>query len=157
MFFIYHSYLVCFQILTRDMMHGHISSIIVDLKIRSTPTNKTQPCSSLLVKANYIHTLLCNVSTICKRYKNVSFSFFCKRYAIVDLHPYGSHKGKSNCVIFMGRNGRSFLWYRKTTHPFIHSFCFFSAKNGCLWKKVKKLVRSMIKILTWFLTTVLCV
>ena len=43
-------------------MHSHISSIIVDLKIRSTPTNKTQPCSSLLVRANYI--LLCNVSTL---------------------------------------------------------------------------------------------
>ena len=115
-------------------MHGHISSIIVDLKIRSTPTNKTQPCSSLLVKANYIHILLCNVSTICKRYKNVSFSFFCKRYAIVDLHPYGSHKGgKSNCVIFMGRNGRSRKEQEKTTQPFIHSFSsFFFAKNGCL-------------------------
>ena len=125
MLFIYHSYLVCFQILTRDMMHGHISSIIVDLKIRSTPTNKTQPRSSLLVKANYIHILLCNVSTICKRYKNVSFSFFCKRYAIVDLHPYGSHKGgKSNCVIFMGRNGRSRKEQEKN-HPTIYPFILF--------------------------------
>ena len=62
-----------------------------------------------------------------------------------------AHKGKSNCVIFMGRNGRSFSLLQKN-HPSIYPFIllFFSAKNGCQWKKVKKLVCSMIKILTWF-------
>ena len=68
----------------------------------------------------------------------MSFSFFCKRYAIVDLHPYGSHKGKSNCVIFMGRNGRSRKEQEKTTQPFIHSFSSFSLPKMGVWVYERK-------------------